>query len=161
MRRKNILWGFALLVMAMVCCYVFSACGDDKDEPVGNKLMGVWQYEKNPVVLSQIEQALVAQLQEDGALTQENIQILQRVKEIIANGEFVVQLKEDNEARLYAYGESGLGVFVAGSWIMTDNAMILQVRDLVLAVTNINCDGDKLTCTIGELPLSFKKYKKK
>ena len=162
MRRKNILWGFALLVMAMVCCYVFSACGDDKDEPASNKVIGVWQYEKNPIVLAQLEQMLVAQLQQEGALTEENIQILQRVKEILANGAFVVQIKEENnEARLYAYGDKGLGVFVSGTWLMTDEAMILQVRDLVLAVTNINSNGDQLTCTIGELPLTFKKYSNK
>lgn len=160
MKRKNILLGFAMLVAAMVCCWAFTSCGDDKDEPKENSLMGVWQYEKNPVVLAQLEQMLVMTLQEEGALTEENIQILQKVKEIIKNGEFVVQLKEENnEARLYAYGDKGLGVFVSGSWLMTDKALILQVRDLTLAVTNINFDGTTLSCTLGELPLTFKKYK--
>lgn len=161
MKRKNILWGWAMLIVAMVCCWAFTSCGDDKDEPVQNKLMGVWEYEKNPVVVAQLEQMLIAKLQEGGALTQENMQTLELVKDIIEKGEFVVQLKEEgNEVRLYAYGEKGLGVFVAGTWVMTDKALILQVRDMTLAVTNISIDGNTLNCTLGQLPLSFKKYSK-
>ena len=159
---KNYFKLMSLLLGMVLCSAAFVACGDDNDEPASNKVIGVWQYEKNPIVLAQLEQMLVAQLQQEGALTEENIQILQRVKEILANGAFVVQIKEENnEARLYAYGDKGLGVFVSGTWLMTDEAMILQVRDLVLAVTNINCNGDQLTCTIGELPLTFKKYSNK
>ena len=150
-----------MLIVAMVCCWAFTSCGDDKDEPKENQLMGVWEYEKDPVVLAQLEQAIVAKLQEEGELTEENIQLLQRAKSIIATGEFVIQLKEENnEARLYAYSDKGLGVFISGTWLMTDNALILQVSDYVVAVTNINFDGTKLSCNIGELPLTFKKYKK-
>jgi len=160
MKRKNILWGWAMLIAAMVCCWAFTSCGDDKDEPRENPLLGVWQYEKNPVVLAQLEQALVAKLQEEGALTEENIQLLQRAKSIIETGEFVIQLKEaNNEARLYAYSDKGLGVFISGTWLMTDKALLLQVRDYTLAVTNISLDGTTLNCTLGELPLTFKKYK--
>ena len=160
MKRKNILWGWAMLVVAMICCWAFTSCGDDdkNDEPV-SQLVGAWEYQKNPQVLAQLEAMLVAQLQQEGTLTQENIQILQKVKEIIADGDFVVYLKEDGEARLYLYGENGLGIFVSGTWLMTDKALLLQVRDLTLAVTNINFDGTTLTCTIGDLPLSFKKYR--
>ena len=160
MKRKNILWGWAVLVVAMICCWAFTSCGDDdkKDEPA-SQLMGAWEYQKDPMVLSQLEAMLVAQLQQEGALTQENIQILQKVKEIIATGDFVVCLMEDGEARLYLYDENGLGIFVSGTWLMTDKALLLQVRDLTLAVTNMNFDGTTLTCTIGDLPLKFKKYR--
>ncbi len=160
MKRKNILWGWAVLVVAMICCWAFTSCGDDKakDEPK-SQLLGAWEYQKNPAVLSQLEAAIVAQLQEEGALTPGNIEILQKVKEIIATGEFVVYFKEDGEVRLYLYGEKGLGVFISGSWLMTDKALLLQVRDMTLAVTNIIYDGTTMNCTIGDLPLSFKKYR--
>lgn len=159
MKRKNILWGFAILIVAMICCWACSSCGDDngKDEP-SNPLLGAWEYEKNPAVIAQLEQMIIMKLQDDGALAQESAQILQRVKDIISTSEFVVLLKEDGEARLYAYGEKGLGVFVSGTWMMTDSALLLQVKDLTLPVTNINYDGTTLSCTIGELPLSFKRY---
>ncbi|MBR5085372.1 MAG: hypothetical protein IKX31_00010 [Muribaculaceae bacterium] len=161
MKRKNILWGFAILIVAMICCWACSSCGDDngKDEP-SNPLLGAWEYEKNPAVIAQLEQMIIMKLQNDGALAQESAQILQRVKDIISTSEFVVLLKEDGEARLYAYGEKGLGVFVSGTWVMTDSALLLQVKDLTLPVTNINYDGTTLSCTIGELPLSFKRYTK-
>lgn len=160
MKRKNILWGWAMLVVAMICCWAFTSCGDDKakDEPASG-LLGAWEYQKDPQVLAQLEAMLVAQMQQDGTLTPENIETLKIVKEIIATGDFVVYFKEDGEARLYLYGESGLGVFVAGTWLLTDKALLLQVRDLTLAVTNIKLDGTTMTCTIGELPLSFKKYR--
>ena len=159
MKRKNILWGFAILIVAMFFCWACSSCGDDKgkDEP-SYPFLGAWEYQKNPAVIAQLEQMIIMKLQEDGALTQESIQILQRVKDIISTSEFVVQFKADGEARLYAYGSNGLGVFVTGSWLLTDKALLLQVGDLALAVTNVNYDGTTLSCTIGELPLSFKKY---
>lgn len=150
-----------MLVVAMICCWAFTSCGDDdkaKDEPK-SQLMGAWEYQKNPQVLAQLESMLVAQLQQEGALTPDNIEILQKVKEIIATGEFVIYFKDDGEARLYLYDEKGLGIFVAGSWLMTDKALLLQVRDLTLAVTNISFDGSTMNCTIGDLPLSFKKYR--
>ncbi len=157
MKRKNILWGFAMLIIAMVVCWACSSCGDDKKDEPTSQLVGAWKHEYNPIVAAQLEAMLVAKLQEGGALTQENIQILQKVKEIISTIDFIVQFNEDGEARLYAYGDKGLGVFVTGSWLMTDDALLLQVRDLVLAVTNLKIDGKTLTCTIGDLPLTFKK----
>ncbi len=160
MKRKNILWGWAVIVVAMICCWAFTSCGDDKanDEPA-SALMGAWEFQKDPAVLAQLEQMLVAQLQQEGQLTPENIQTLQRVKEIIATGDFVVYLAQGGEARLYLYGDKGLGIFVSGTWLMTDKVLLLQVRDLVLAVTNLQIDGTTLRCTIGDLPLSFKKYR--
>lgn len=160
MKRKNILWGWAMLVVAMICCWAFTSCGDDKDkdEP-RNPLMGAWEYQKNPQVLAQLEAMLVEQLQQEGALTPDNLQTLQRVKDIIATGKFVVYFKDDGETRLYLYGEKGLGVFVSGTWLQTDKALLLQVRDLTLAVTNISFDGTTMSCTIGDLPLKFNKYR--
>lgn len=157
MKRKNILWGFAMLIIAMVVCWACSSCGDDKKDEPSSQMIGAWKHEKNPAVAAQLEAMIVAKLQEEGALTQENIQILQKVKEIVSTVEFIVQIKEDGEARLYAYGDSGLGVFVIGSWLMTNDALLLQVRDLTLAVTNLKIDGKTLTCTIGNLPLTFTK----
>ena len=157
MKRKNILWGFAVLIIAMVVCWACSSCGDDKKDEPSSQMVGAWKHEYNPAVAAQLEAMLVAKLQEEGALTQENIQILQKVKEIISTIDFIVQIKDDGEARLYAYGDKGVGVFVIGSWLMTDDALLLQVRDLVLAVTNLQINGKTLTCTIGNLPLTFTK----
>lgn len=149
-----------MLVVAMICCWAFTSCGDDKatGEPA-NPMMGAWEYQKDPQVMAQLEAMLVAQLQQQGALTPANQLLLQRIKEIIATGEFVVYFKEDGQARLYLYNENGLGIFVAGSWLMTDKALLLQARDLTLAVTNISLDGTTMSCTIGNLPLKFKKYR--
>lgn len=157
MKRKNILWGFAVLIIAMVVCWACSSCGDDKKDEPSSQLVGAWKHEHNPTVAAQLEAMIVAKLQEEGALTQENIQVLQNVKEIVSTIDFIVQFKEDGEARLYAYGDQGVGVFVIGSWLMTDDVLLLQVNDLVLAVTNLKIDGKTLTCTIGDLPLTFKK----
>lgn len=157
MKRKNILWGFAMLIIAMVVCWACSSCGDDKKDEPSSQLVGAWKHEFNPTVAAQLEAMIVAKLQEEGALTQENIQVLQKVKEIVSTIDFIVQFKDDGEARLYAYGDQGVGVFVTGSWLMTDDALLLQVRDLVLAVTNLKINGKTLTCTIGDLPLTFKK----
>lgn len=159
MKRKNILWGWAVLVVAMICCWAFSSCGDDKekDEPK-NPLMGAWEYQKNPQVLAQLE-AMIVELQQEGALTPYNLEALQRIEDIIATGKFVVCFNEDGEVRLYFYGEDGLGIFVSGTWQPTDNAVLLQVCDLTLALTNITIDGDTLNCTISDLPLSFKRYR--
>lgn len=149
-----------MLVVAMICCWAFTSCGDDKPtgEPA-NPMMGAWEYQKDPQVMAQLEAMLVAQLQQQGTLTPANQLLLQRIKEIIATGEFVVYFKEDGQARLYLYNENGLGIFVAGSWLMTDKALLLQARDLTLAVTNISLDGTTMSCTIGDLPLKFKKYR--
>ena len=159
MKRKNILWGFALLVVAMVCCYVFSACGDDKNEPQ-NPLFGAWVYVHSPETTATLQQMLLIELQENQTLTTENIELLAKVKEIIATSEFVVQINADGTSRLYAYTSSGIGPFISGTWQMTDQALLLQTANLTLAVTNIQLDGDTLHCTIGDLPLTFVRYTK-
>ena len=157
MKRKNILWGFALLVMAMVCCYVFSACGDDKKDEPQNPLLGAWEIVKTPETIGTLEQMLTQLLQGNDALIQENIEILNKVKSIIGSGRFIVQLSEGGESRLYAYNEKGLGAFVSGSWTMTEQALLLGVGTLTLPVTNITIDGNTLHGYVGELPLTFKK----
>ena len=44
MKRKNILWGFVLLLVAMAFCYACTSCGDDKQEPQpSNPLLGAWE----------------------------------------------------------------------------------------------------------------------
>lgn len=160
MKRKNILWGFALLVMAMVCCYVFSACGDDNnnDEPK-NPLIGAWEIEKTTETIGALEQLLTNLLQENDALVQENIEILKKVETIVATGQFIVQFNEGGEARLYAYNGKGLGAFVVGSWTMTEQALLLGVGTITLPVTNITVDGGTLHGYVGQLPLTFKKIK--
>jgi hypothetical protein len=159
MKRKNILWGFAVLVVAMVCCYVFSACGDDKEEPQ-DPLLGAWEYVHNPEATAALGQMLAQTLQENQALTPDNIQLLTRVKEIIETTKFVVQLNADGTARLYAYPSSGIGPFVSGTWQMTEQALLLQAGNLTLGVTNIRLEGTNLYCMLGDLPLTFKKYTK-
>jgi hypothetical protein len=149
-----------MLVVAMVCCWAFTSCGDDKDndEPQ-NPLFGAWEYVHNPQVAAALEQMIVQKLQEDQALTPENIQLLTKVKEIVSTSEFIVLIQPDGEARLYSYTNKGIGVFVSGSWLQTDKALILQASNLTLAVTDVQLDGNKLTCKIGELPLAFTKIK--
>ena len=161
MKRKNILWGFAMLIVTMVCCWAFTSCGndDDKDEPQ-NPLFGAWEYVHNPQVEAALEQMIIQKLQEDQALTPENIELLTKVKEIIATHEFIIQIKPDGEARLYTYGNNGIGVFVTGSWLQTDKALILQASNLTLAVTDLQLNGNTLTCKIGQLPLAFTRVKK-
>ena len=45
MKRKNILWGFVLLLVAMAFCYACTSCGDDKQEEPqpSNPLLGAWE----------------------------------------------------------------------------------------------------------------------
>ena len=162
MKRKNILWGFAMLIVTMVCCWAFTSCGndDDKDEPQ-NPLFGAWEYVHNPQVAAALEQMIVQELQENQTLTPENIQLLNRVKEIVTTHEFIVSIQPDGEARLYTYNENGIGIFVTGSWIQTDKALILQASNLTVAATDIALNGNTLTCKIGELPLSFTRVNNK
>ena len=159
MKRKNILWGFALLVVAIVCCWAFSSCGDDKDEVPHNPMMGAWEFVKDEAVAQQLEQKIVTELSENNMLTQEAIDALTRIKEIVATSEFLVQLDIDGTVRLYAY-HNGIGSFVSGTWQMTEQALLLQVANLTLAVTDIQLDGNTMHCKIGHLPLTFKKYTK-
>jgi len=162
MKRKNLLWGFAMLIIAMAVCWACSSCGDDndKDEPQ-NPLFGAWEYVHNPQVAAVLEQMIVQELQENQALTPENIQLLTKVKEIIATHEFIIQIKPDGEARLYTYNDNGIGVFVTGSWLQTDKALILQASNFTVAATDIALNGNTLTCKIGELPLAFTKVNSK
>lgn len=161
MKRKNILWGFALLIVAMICCWACSSCSDDKEkeEPNNNPLLGAWEYVHNPQILAVLEQRLVQELQENNALTTENIQILTKIKEIISTSKFVVQLNADGTTRLYAYNGNGVGPFVSGTWVQTDEALLLGAANLTLAVTDIQYDGTTLQCKICDLPLSFTKVK--
>lgn len=159
MKGKNILWGFALLVVAIVCCWAFSSCGDDKDEVPQNPMMGAWVFVKDEAVAQQLEQKIVTELSENDMLTQETIYALTKIKKIVATSEFLVQFDIDGTVRLYAY-HNGIGPFVSGTWQMTEQALLLQVADLTLAVINIQLDGNTMHCKIDELPLTFKKYTK-
>lgn len=160
MKRKNILWGFAILIAAMVCCWACSSCGNDKekDEPQ-NPLLGAWEYIHNPQVAALLEQKILEELQQNNALTPENIQILTKVKDIVGTSEFVIQLNTDGSARLYAYATHGVGPFVTGTWLQTDKALLLSAADLTVAVTDIQTDGTTLRCKVGELPLIFNRVK--
>lgn len=158
MKRKNILWGWAMLIIAMVCCWAFTSCGDDKDEEPQNPLFGAWEFVKDEAIAQQLEQMIVTKLAQDNMLTQEAINALTKAKEIVATSEFIVQINADGTARLYAY-HNGVGPFVSGTWLTTENALLLQVANLTLAVTDVQLNGNTLTCKIGALPLSFRRVK--
>lgn len=161
MKRKNILWGFAVLLVAIACCYAFSSCGDDKEEPQpSNPLLGAWEVVNDTSTSQQLEQILVNYLAQNGQLTQENIDVLTRVKEIISDMRFVVLFNADGSARLYAY-RGGVGPFVSGTWTLTEQALILQVGTLQLPVTNLQTDGTTLKCTVAGMPLTFTRYSNK
>ncbi|MBR5029786.1 MAG: hypothetical protein IKX63_01610 [Muribaculaceae bacterium] len=162
MKRKNILWGWTMLIVAMICCWAFTSCGDDKDEPQ-NPLFGAWEVTSDEAAIGQLEQMIVTSLAQDGTLTPEAIEVLTRVKDIISTYKFVVQFNADGTARLYSYHNS-LGAFVSGTWTLTmteqGQVLLLTVGHLQLPVTNLQTDGEILQCNIGSLPLAFKKYSK-
>ena len=84
MKRKNILWGFVLLLVAMAFCYACTSCGDDKQEPQpSNPLLGAWEAVIDEAKSQQLEQTIVNYLAQNGQLTQETIDALNRVKEIV------------------------------------------------------------------------------
>ena len=158
MKRKNILWGWALLVVAMICCYAFTSCGDGKDKEPQNPLFGAWEIDSDAETIAQLEEMLVTQLAQQGELTPEAIDILTRAKDIIATYEFVIQFNADGTARLYGY-RNGIGPFITGNWTMTEQALVLSVGPLKLPITDLQTDGKTLQCKIGNLPLKFKKYR--
>ena len=162
MKRKNILWGFVLLLVAMAFCYACTSCGDDKQEEPqpGNPLLGAWEAVIDEAKSQQLEQTIVNYLAQNGQLTQETIDALNRVKEIVATTRFVVQFNSDGTARLYAY-RGGVAPFVTGSWTLTEQALILKVGTLQLPVTNLQTDGTTLHCTVADLPMTFTRYSNK
>ena len=94
MKRKNILWGFVLLLVAMAFCYACTSCGDDKQEPQpSNPLLGAWEAVIDEAKSQQLEQTIVNYLAQNGQLTQETIDALNRVKEIVATTRFVGTLQ--------------------------------------------------------------------
>lgn len=158
MKRKNILWGWAVIVVAMIFCWAFTSCGDDKNEEPQNPLFGAWEIDADAETIGQLEQMIVSTLAQQGELTPDDIQILTRAKEIITSSQFVVQFNADGTARLYGY-RSGVGVFITGTWTMTEQGLLLSVGNLNLPVTDLQTDGKTLQCKIGSLPLKFKKYR--
>lgn len=162
MKRKNILWGFALLVVAMVCCYAFTSCGNDNDEPAtpANPLLGAWEMVPDAAAMQQLEMQIVTTLQQAEMLTPEVIDALNRVKEIVASTSVVVQFNADSTARLYSY-RGGIGPFITGSWALTEQALVLKVGTLELPVTDIQTDGNTLKCNVAGVPLTFKRYHKR
>lgn len=161
MKRKNILWGFVLLLVAIAFCYACTSCGDDKQEPQpSNPLLGAWEAVIDEAKSQQLEQTIVNYLAQNGQLTQETIDALNRVKEIVATTRFVVQFNSDGTARLYAY-RGGVAPFVTGSWALTEQALILKVGTLQLPVTNLQTDGTTLHCTVADLPMTFTRYSNK
>ena len=158
MKRKNILWGWAVVVVAMIFCWAFSSCGDDKKEEPQNPLFGAWEIDADAETLGQLEQMIVTTLAQEGHLTPEAIDILTRAQEIITTSQFVVQFNADGTARLYGY-RNGVGPFISGTWTMTEQALVLSVGSLKLPITDLQTDGKTLQCKIGALPLKFKKYR--
>jgi len=157
MKRKSILWGWLVLVMAMIGCWAITACDDDKKEDPQNPLFGAWEATCDEATIEHIEQMIVATLAQEGELPAEAIEALNHAKDIIAVSRFVVQFNSDGTVRLYSY-KNGVGPFVSGTWTMTDQALILKVAGLQLPITNLQTDGKTLNCNIGELPLTFKRY---
>lgn len=157
MKRKNILWGWAVIVLAMIFCWAFTSCGDDKNEEPQNPLFGAWEIDADAETIGQLEQMIVTTLAQQGQLSPDDIEILTRAKEIIASSQFVVQFNADGTARLYSY-RNGVGLFITGTWTLTEQALILSVGTLKLPVTDLQTDGTTLQCKIGLLPLKFKKY---
>lgn len=161
MKRKNILWGFAVVLLAIACCYAFTSCGDDKEDPQpSNPLLGAWETVCDEAVSQQLEQLIVNYLSQNEQLEQEAIEVLTRVKEIVSTTRFVVQFNEDGTARLYAY-RGGVGPFVTGTWTLTEQALIVQVGLLKLPVTNLQTDGNTLQCNVANLSLTFTRYSNK
>lgn len=159
MKRKNILWGFAMLVVAMVCCWAFTSCDDDKSpvEQPTNPLFGAWQMTSDKATLAQLEQMIAATLAQQG-LDPQSIETLNIVKSIVAESSIVVQINADGTSKLYSY-RNGMGLFVIGKWTMiSEQAILFTVADLQLPVTDLQLNGDTLTCKIGQLPLSFTRY---
>lgn len=145
----------------MACCYAFTSCGDDKEEPQpSNPLLGAWEAVIDQATSQQLEQQLVTYLAENGQLTQETIDALNKVKEIVSTTRFVVQFNADGTARLYLY-RSGVGPFVTGTWALTEQALVLQVGTLQLPVTNLQTDGKTLQCSVAGIPMTFKRYSNK
>ena len=158
MKRKSILLGWTVLVVAMFCCWAFTSCGDDKEEGPQNPLFGAWEVTSDKAAIEQLEQMIVTTLAQQGELSQEAIDVLTQAKEIITTAQFVVLFNSDGTARLYGY-RNGVGPFLSGYWTMTDQALILSVGLVELPITNIQTDGKVLQCNIGPLPLTFKKYR--
>ena len=151
MKTKNIIIS---LLLTVTCCCLWS-CGDDKEEPK-NPLIGAWEL-TNGVEL--LEQQVVSILMENNALTQENINILQRIKEILETFQVVVQFNADGTSRMYSY-RNGFGLFVSGTWTITEQGIILQAGNMTLLVTNIVTDGTVMQCNVGDITLQFQRYKK-
>lgn len=158
MKRKSILLGWTVLIVAMICCWAFTSCGDDKEEGQQNPLFGAWEVTSDKAVIEQLEQMIVTNLAQHGEISQETIEVLTQAKEIITTAQFVVLFNSDGTARLYAY-RNGVGPFLSGTWTMTEQALILKVGSVELPITNIQTDGKVLQCNIGQLPLTFKKYR--
>ena len=150
---------FLVLMTMVVACSLMCSCGDDKDEPQ-NPMLGAWELVPDQEKMQQIEQELVAQLAQAELLNEQTIDILTRVKEIVASLSVVVQFNADGTARLYSY-RSSVGVFVTGTWTITGQALILQVGTLQLPVTNLVTDGNTLQCNIGDLQFEFIRYEKR
>lgn len=158
MKRKSILWGWAVLIMSMIGCWAFSACNDDKKEDPQNPLFGAWEATCDEATIEQLEQMIVTTLAQQGQLSTDAIEALNKAKDIIATSQFVVQFNADGTARLYGY-HNGVGPFVSGTWSLTDQALVLKVAGLQLPITNLQTDGKTLQCNIGNLPLTFKRYR--
>ena len=75
MKRKNILWGWAVVVVAMIFCWAFSSCGDDKKEEPQNPLFGAWEIDADAEkLLENLEKV------EEGEMTNDMEQLKEHLK---------------------------------------------------------------------------------
>lgn len=159
MKRKNILWGWTMLIVAMICCWAFTSCGDDKNDEPQNPLYGAWEMTSDKATLAQLDQMISATLAQQG-LNPQSIETLNIVKSIVAESSIVVQINADGTSKLYSY-RNGSGLFIIGKWTMIgEQAILFTVADLQLPVTDLQLSGNTLTCKIGQLPLSFTRFQK-
>ena len=156
MKNMGMKWKtLMLLVLALACGMATSSCGSDDDKTPANPLVGAWQVNVEEAVVQNLEQQVANFLASHEALSQEAVEVLTRVKQIVASVNFVVLINDDGTARLYST-RNGVGVFVSGSWQLTPQALLFTVGDLQLPVTDLKIlDANNLSCTVAGVPLRF------